>query len=123
MTCAACGSENRSGREFCLRCGRALAPTCAACGVPNEPEAAFCGECGTAFAGAGRGGGERPPGRAASAGGPGPIAERRLVSILFVDLVGFTPFAEERDAEEVRETLSRYFELAAGVIARREGAL
>ena len=32
-----------------------------------------------------------------------PVAERRLVSVLFADLVGFTPFAEERDAEEVRE--------------------
>ena len=32
-------------------------------------------------------------------------AERRLVSVLFADLVGFTPFAEERDAEDVRDTL------------------
>ena len=40
-------------------------------------------------------------------GRPGePVAERRLVSVLFADLVGFTPFAEGRDAEEVRETLT-----------------
>ena len=32
--------------------------------------------------------------------------------VLFADLVGFTPFAEERDAEDVRETLSSYFEIA-----------
>ena len=36
--------------------------------------------------------------------GSGPVAERRLVSVLFADLVGFTPFAEGRDSEEVRET-------------------
>src|SRR5262249_51945979 len=48
-------------------------------------------------------------------------AERRLVSILFADLVGFTPFAEERDAEEVRETLTRYFDLARDVIERYGG--
>jgi class 3 adenylate cyclase/tetratricopeptide (TPR) repeat protein len=47
--------------------------------------------------------------------------ERRLVSVLFADLVGFTPLSEERDAEDVREMLSRYFELAAGVIARYGG--
>jgi class 3 adenylate cyclase/tetratricopeptide (TPR) repeat protein len=45
------------------------------------------------------------------------------VSVLFADLVGFTPFAEERDAEEVRETLSRYFETASGVIARHGGTV
>ncbi len=52
-----------------------------------------------------------------------PGAERRLVSVLFADLVGFTPFAEGRDAEEVRETLSRYFDLASDVIARFGGTI
>ena len=52
-----------------------------------------------------------------------PVAERRLVSVLFADLVGFTPFAEERDAEDVRETLSRYFDLASDVIGRYGGTV
>jgi class 3 adenylate cyclase len=52
-----------------------------------------------------------------------PVAERRLVSVLFADLVGFTPFAEERDAEEVRDTLSRYFDLASEVIGRYGGTV
>ena len=43
-----------------------------------------------------------------------PAAERRLVSVLFADLVGFTPLSESRDAEEVRELLSRYFDTAGG---------
>jgi len=38
------------------------------------------------------------------------VAERRLVSVLFADLVGFTTLSESRDAEEVRELLSRYFD-------------
>jgi class 3 adenylate cyclase/tetratricopeptide (TPR) repeat protein len=45
------------------------------------------------------------------------------VSILFADLVGFTPFAEERDAEEVRDTLGRYFEIASDVIGRYGGTV
>jgi class 3 adenylate cyclase/tetratricopeptide (TPR) repeat protein len=38
------------------------------------------------------------------------VAERRLVSVLFADLVGFTTLSERRDPEEVRELLSRYFD-------------
>ena len=51
------------------------------------------------------------------------MAERRLVTVLFADIVGFTPFAEERDAEDVRETLSRYFELCAEVVERYGGTV
>ena len=45
------------------------------------------------------------------------------MSILFADLVGFTPLAEGRDAEEVRETADRYFDLARDVIARYGGTV
>ncbi len=52
-----------------------------------------------------------------------PTAERRLVSVLFADLVGFTTFSEERDSEEVRETLTRYFDLSTEVITRYGGTV
>jgi class 3 adenylate cyclase len=55
--------------------------------------------------------------------GSSPVAERRLVSVLFADLVGFTPFAEEKDAEDVRDVLSRYFDLASDVIGRYGGTV
>ena len=42
-----------------------------------------------------------------------PTSERRLVSVLFADLVEFTARSENRDAEETREFLSRYFERAS----------
>ncbi|MGH2429053.1 MAG: AAA family ATPase [Candidatus Limnocylindria bacterium] len=51
------------------------------------------------------------------------MAERRLVSVLFADLVGFTTLAEDRDPEETRELLSRYFEVARGVIGRYGGTV
>ena len=50
-------------------------------------------------------------------------AERRLVSILFADLVGFTPFAEERDPEVVRDLLTRYFDTARLAVERHGGAV
>jgi class 3 adenylate cyclase/tetratricopeptide (TPR) repeat protein len=51
------------------------------------------------------------------------VAERRLVSVLFADLVGFTSLAEDRDAEEVRDLLSRYFEQARGIVERHGGTI
>jgi len=62
-----------------------------------------------------------PPGASAANGGA--VAERRLVSVLFADLVGFTTLAEGRDSEEVRELLSRYFDMARELIGRYGGTV
>src|SRR5437870_13379021 len=109
MTCSACGAENRAGREFCSRCGAPLARGCPACGAANEPEDSFCGECGSPLEGEAR--------------LPAAEAERRLVSVLFGDLVGFTPLSEDRDPEAVRELLSSYFDTARRVIERYGGTV
>ena len=120
--CSNCGTENEPGRKFCRECGTRLAAGCPNCGTPNAADAKFCGECGIALVPtAARHGPEQQPIPPRAA--PAPVAERRVVSILFADLVGFTPFAEERDAEETRETLSRYFELAREVIGRYGGTV
>jgi len=52
-----------------------------------------------------------------------PVAERRLVSVLFADLVGFTALSESRDAEEVRELLSRYFDTCRRLVERYGGTV
>ena len=62
----------------------------------------------------GAGAGAPGPARAVTAAAP--AAERRLVSVLFADLVGFTTLSESRDAEEVRELLSRYFDTCRRLI-------
>lgn len=110
MACPKCGAENRVGRKFCAQCGVALSHTCPSCGAPNEEESRFCGDCGSALA-------PMPPTAAAGAPQAEVTTERRLVSVLFADLVGFTALAEGRDPEDVREMLSRYFERASQVIA------
>src|SRR4051794_29602471 len=66
---------------------------CSACGQENPEIARFCLACGTALA---------EPER--------PEEERRVVSILFVDLVGFTARAEKLDPEDVRAILAPYHE-------------
>jgi predicted ATPase/class 3 adenylate cyclase len=114
MLCPSCGTENREGRKFCAECGKPLASACPACGAANEPGERFCGECGCALDAATP---TAPPREELRA------AERRLVSVLFADLVGFTPLSETRDAEEVRELLSRYFEACRRIIALYGGTV
>ncbi|HZU20971.1 MAG TPA: adenylate/guanylate cyclase domain-containing protein [Gaiellaceae bacterium] len=116
MTCATCGAENPPGHRFCGQCGSALSTTCPACGHEARAGERFCGACGTPLVGI--------PAQV-EARAPEPVAERRLVTVLFADLVGFTPLSESRDPEEVRELLSRYFdacrrlvELYGGVVEK-----
>src|SRR4051794_9909000 len=125
MTCTACGTVNPAGRKFCGECGGRLAVACAACGASLDAGQKFCGECGTPIVAAGSATMAQVVQPSAATGAPAsaPVSERRLVSVLFADLVGFTPFAEERDSEDVRETLTKYFELAADVIARYGGTI
>ncbi|MEA2630404.1 MAG: hypothetical protein QOE66_623, partial [Chloroflexota bacterium] len=119
VICSNCGTLNDAGRKFCSECAARLAIACPTCGALNAPTAKFCGECATAL---NAGATPAPTVRAPSAI-PGPAAERRLVSVLFVDLVGFTTFAEGRDAEETRELLSHYFDVARDVISRYGGTI
>ena len=104
MPCPDCGAENAPGRRFCRQCGRALALACPACGAANDPGDRFCGHCGSALAS----GAAAAP--ATPAGPPPAQAERRLVSVLFADLVGFTSTSEGRDPEDVRDLLTSYFD-------------
>ena len=116
MVCSTCGHENPGGAKFCAECGSALTLACPSCGTAYRAGDRFCVECGTQLA---------APAVPAAAPPTAPVAERRLVSMLFADLVGFTPLSESRDPEEVRELLSRYFdtcrrlvELYGGVVEK-----
>ena len=112
MNCPKCGTENSAGRKFCGECGAGLERACSACGSAVEAGTKFCGECGASLVSA------APPPAAAPAAVPtaAAVAERRLVSVLFADLVGFTTLSEGRDSDEVRELLSRYFDASRRLI-------
>ena len=96
LRCAACGELTPAGR-FCIHCGASSLQSCPGCGEAIVPGARFCLQCGAALTGAPR---------AANVVLPAAVSERRLVSVLFADLVGFTTLSEHRDPEEVRELLS-----------------
>ena len=114
MICPSCAAENRPGAKFCVRCGAGLELACPSCSAAYEAGDLFCAECGTALT-------VRQTGPADQR--PAPASERRLVSVLFADLVGFTTLSEARDPEEVRELLSGYFELARTLIGRYGGTV
>jgi predicted ATPase/class 3 adenylate cyclase len=114
MGCPSCGADNRADAKFCRECGSPLAARCPSCGAANEPGQKFCDECGAALAAQPK---DLPP------QAPQPSAERRLVSVLFADLVGFTTLSETRDAEEVRELLSRYFDTCKRLISLYGGTV
>jgi class 3 adenylate cyclase/tetratricopeptide (TPR) repeat protein len=124
--CPTCGSDHQLGAKFCEVCGTKLSATCTSCGAPLGPAARFCRECGTPNAAYGG-----SPGRTSAQEGAvapawtpaAPVAERRLVTVLFTDLVGFTTLAEGRDPEETRDLLSRYFELAREIVTRYGGVV
>ena len=130
VVCPSCGSANRPDRKFCAACGTALAVRCEACGTANLPGERFCGECGAALGGAA---GSPPAARAGLAAvplaaaavpeTPAGVAERRLVTVLFADLVAFTTLSETLDVEAVRELQTAYFDAARSVIERYGGTV
>ncbi len=125
MRCPACGGENADDKRFCEDCGGPLTAVCSACGAQLGLGKRFCGDCGAPVATSAAPAGAHT---ARETSGPfsedsGPVSERRLCSVLFVDLVGFTPLAEKRDPEEIRELLSRYFERAQAIIGHYGGTV
>jgi len=136
MGCSRCGTELIPGKPFCHACGARVELTCASCGAALQPTFRFCPECGATVAGDG---GVQPalpaddrlsrlskhiPAMLAEKirASQGAIAgERKLVTVLFCDLVGSTAIAEQLDPEEYRDLLDEYLELAFREIYRFEG--
>ena len=119
--CATCGAANPAEKRFCGDCGAALVARCATCGEENPPGKRFCGDCGAALEATAAADRVAPP--ASPFADRAPVAERRLVSVLFADLVGFTAASEGRDAEDTRELLSRYFETCQRLVSLYGGTI
>ena len=116
MDCAACGTTNDAGRGFCIECGSSLERACPSCGAVNPPAAKFCGECGAPLS--------TVIPDAASERSPASAVHRAAAGLhLFLDLVGFTTLSEQRDAEDMRVLLDRYFQTAQKIIERHGGVV
>jgi class 3 adenylate cyclase len=113
--CPVCGAAPRAGARFCPGCGTPRVRRCATCGEALRSGDRFCASCGAPA--------EEAQQSSAPAHHPVTHAERRVSSVLFGDLVGFTTLAETRDPEEVREFLSGYFDRCREVVARYGGTI
>src|ERR671937_2161316 len=82
-------------------------PTCPSCGQENPDGARFCNACAAPLAT------EVPGGR----------EERKLVTVLFCDLVGFTSRAEQMDPEDVRALLAPYHSRLRRELERHGGTV
>ena len=123
MQCPSCGFENPEVMKFCVKCATPLSPHCPQCGFENPPGSVFCGQCATPLTG------KTPAPKPTQTDRQldyqdhkaTPEAERRQLTVMFCDLVGSTPLAEQLDPEELREVIRSYQEVCAEVIDRFDG--
>jgi class 3 adenylate cyclase/tetratricopeptide (TPR) repeat protein len=106
-TCPSCRQENDDSARFCVACGTALLAVCAECGAEIPPGAGFCPACGAPVVAQAQPSGE----------------ERKVVTVLFADLVDSTRHGEQLDPEDLRGLLSPYFTRVRGEIERFGGTV
>src|SRR5256712_11204617 len=80
---------------------------CPSCGHENAAEAKFCSECGSALV----------------VSAPAARTERKVLTVLFADLVGFTSRAEQLDPEDVQAVLAPYHERLRDELERWGGTV
>jgi class 3 adenylate cyclase/tetratricopeptide (TPR) repeat protein len=134
MACPQCQQDNPADARFCNGCGSRLLLTCPSCNQPNPPSSRFCNGCGQKL------GETAPPApvpRFAEPQGYTPKhlaekilssrsaleGERKLVTVLFADVSGFTSLSERLDPENVHGLMARVFELILAEVHRYEGTV
>ena len=133
VSCPTCHHDNPDDAVFCTQCGTRLEAACPNCGRPSPPHGVFCAGCGQRLA--------EPVGAAAGthtdprAYTPRHLAEkilrdrsflegeRRNVTVLFADTVGFTPLSERLGEEQVYEMIQRCLNCMMEAVYRFEGTV
>ena len=125
MSCRRCGRALDPDARFCASCGLPAGRPCPGCGVPLDPDARFCKHCGRAVEAAAPTAPEQPPGDPfTELRVPGsPARERKVATLLFADIVGFTNLGERHDPELVATLVASTFERLAREVARYEGTI
>lgn len=137
MKCPKCNFVNPEGMLFCGKCGTKVEQICSKCNSSNPPDFSFCGKCGQAL-------GEAPQ------PSPVPVAfdraepksytpkhladkiltnrktlegERKLVTVMFADVAGFTALSEKLDPEDVHRIMDGCCRILVDEIHRFEGTV
>jgi class 3 adenylate cyclase/tetratricopeptide (TPR) repeat protein/ribosomal protein L40E len=132
VKCPKCQASNPEDAEFCIQCGGAMELQCPRCGAVTPAQGRFCKKCGHDL------GMPRPS----------PIdyseprsytprfladkiftsrqsieGERKLVTVLFADVAGYTAMSERLDPEEVHQIMDGCFKIILDEIHRYEGTI
>jgi class 3 adenylate cyclase/tetratricopeptide (TPR) repeat protein len=140
MKCGKCQFENQAGMNFCVECGTKLEMVCPKCNASNSPDHKFCGGCGHNLTSP-----QEPPARKdlsfdeklakiqkyLPSGLTEKIlaqrdrieGERRHVTIMFIDMKGFTPLTEQLGPEETFSLMDQVFEILIHKIHDYEGTV
>jgi class 3 adenylate cyclase/tetratricopeptide (TPR) repeat protein len=139
MKCPECKTDNPDHRKFCRECGEKFILPCPQCNTANNPGDKFCGECGLKFA-------------AASEAFPTDLSlddkldkiqkylpkgltdkilaqrdriegERKLVTVMFCDMEGFTPLSEFLGIEETYALMDQVYEILIHKVHDFEGTV
>jgi len=122
VTCRVCDAAIPPGARFCAACGTPIEAWCASCQGSLPDGARFCPTCGAATA---SGPDPAPAGPRAPAGDlPAPsYRERKVATLLFADLVGFTSLGESHDPEVVGAVVGDVFARLGAEVTRYEGTI
>src|SRR6478672_4996393 len=129
--CGACGASNPADARFCGSCGASLGIACPSCGRRNPSDGRFCTECGSPLSGTA----PAPALGSRQSFMPAELAnkvradsatlegERKLITVLFADVVGYTALSERLDPEEIRALMRRAFDVMLDAVHRYEGTV
>ena len=133
MKCPKCQAENPPDNKFCNECANKLESVCPQCGKTNPLSSKFCGECAHDLTEAKA----VPPIDYSEPQSYTPKfladkilttrgsieGERKLVTVLFTDVAGYTSMSEKLDPEEVHQIMDGCFKLLMDEIHKYEGTI
>ncbi len=140
MKCRKCQFDNPAGMKFCGECGAELTLACPSCSASNPPQFKFCGDCGHSLAQSEQSHSQQNLSfdeklakiqRYLPSGLTEKIlsqrdrieGERRHVTIMFVDMKGFTPLTEKLGPEETFSLMDQVFEILIHKVHDYEGTV
>src|SRR5262245_10441642 len=135
VTCPACHHENRIGAKLCDHCGAPLPRECPSCATPLRPAARFCDACGQPVGASAAAPAMPRTAQAPTGYTPKHLAERILtsrsaiegerkqVTVVFVDCVGFTALSSRLDPEDLHAIMDGCFQRLLDAVHRYEGTV
>jgi class 3 adenylate cyclase/tetratricopeptide (TPR) repeat protein len=133
MICQKCGFENRESAKFCSECATKLEFACPQCGTINSSGSKFCDECAYDL---------RQQKESVKIDYAQPQSyipknlaekiltarstlegERKLVTVIFADVVGFTALSEKLEPEEVHQIMEGCLRILMDEIHKYEGTI